>query len=283
MAPRDDDGSAAPSPRRTLRREAATGARQERTSRRQGLLRLASPFVLLLLWEGAARGGLLDVRFFPPPTSIFASAGALLADGTLEAAVAISLRRLAIGFGLGATVGILVGLWLGLSAWSRALIEPWIQLTYPVPKLALYPLLVLVVGLGEPPIIVLLAITTGYIVVINTIAGVLSIARVYLDVGRDCGARFDQFFFTIALPASLPHIFAALEIALGIAYVVLIAAEFVGANTGLGRIIWTSWQLFDVAPMYVAIVTVSVLGYLSVVAIRALGDRVTPWRRYARG
>ena len=183
------------------------------------------------------------------------------------------------GYGAGALSGVIIGLWLGLSTWFRALIEPWIQITYPIPKLALYPLLVLVVGLGEMPIIVLLAIGVFYVVAINTIAGVLSIRRVIIDVGRDCRASFMQFFLTIALPASLPHIFTALEISLGLAYIILIGAEFVGAKSGLGAIIWSSWQLFDVGPMYVSIVTVSILGYFSVLATRWLGDFLMPWRR----
>jgi NitT/TauT family transport system permease protein len=175
--------------------------------------------------------------------------------------------------------GIVVGLWLGLSSWFRALVEPWIQITYPIPKLALYPLLVLIVGLGELPIIALLAIGVFYIVAINTIAGVLSIRRVILDVGRDCQASFLQSFRTIALPASMPHIFTSLEISLGLAYIILIGAEFVGAKSGLGAIIWSSWQLFDVGPMYVSIVTVSILGYVSVLATRWLGDVLMPWRK----
>jgi NitT/TauT family transport system permease protein len=88
-----------------------------------------------------------------------------------------------------------------------------------------------------------------------------------------------QVVRTVALPASLPHIVTGLEISLGIAYIVLIAAEFVGAKSGLGNVIWSSWQLFDVAPMYVAIVTISVLGYVSVMLLRALGNWLMPWRK----
>jgi NitT/TauT family transport system permease protein len=261
-----------------LRRGEATG-RSEWTARAQWWLRLASPFLLLALWELMARLGELDARFFPPPTDIAAAAVSVAQDGSLLAATTDTMRRLAIGYGIGAVAGIVVGLWLGLSSWFRALVEPWIQITYPIPKLALYPLLVLIVGLGELPIIALLAIGVFYIVAINTIAGVLSIRRVILDVGRDCQASFLQSFRTIALPASMPHIFTSLEISLGLAYIILIGAEFVGAKSGLGAIIWSSWQLFDVGPMYVSIVTVSILGYVSVLATRWLGDVLMPWRK----
>lgn len=247
----------------------------------QKLLRIASPFLLLLLWEALSRFGILDRRFFPPPSEVLGTARQMLQDGSLAQAVLASLRRLAIGYVTGAVLGIGVGLWLGLSPWSRALVEPWLIVTYPVPKLAVYPLLVLIVGLGEPPIVILLAIAIFYVVAINLIAGVLAIRPVILDVGRDCGASFLQLVRTIALPAAMPHIFTGLEIAMGIAYIVLVAAEFVGAKSGLGSVIWSSWQLFDVAPMYVAILTISVLGYASVMLLRLAASFMMPWRTKA--
>jgi NitT/TauT family transport system permease protein len=245
----------------------------------QKVVRIASPFLLLLLWEGLSRLGILDRRFFPPPSEVLGTARQMLQDGSLARATGDSVRRLAIGYTSGAVLGIVVGLWLGLSSWSRALFEPWLIVTYPVPKLAVYPLLVLIVGLGEPPIVILLAIAIFYVVAINLIAGVMAIRPVILDVGRDCGASFLQLVRTIALPAAMPHIFTGLEISMGIAYIVLVAAEFVGAKSGLGSVIWSSWQLFDVAPMYVAIVTISVLGYASVMLLRLAAGWVMPWRR----
>lgn len=262
----------------TLRRGENTG-RHEAVARTQRWLRVISPFVLLGIWELLSRTGVLDARFFPPPSEIVESAIAMIVDGSLLRASAISLWRLAVGYGAGVASGIVIGLWLGLSSWFRALIEPWLQITYPIPKLAVYPLLVLLVGLGDLPIMILLSIAVFYIVAINTIAGVLSIRPVILDVARDCRASFAQSFLTIALPASLPHIFTSIEISMGIAYVVLVAAEFIGAKTGLGAIIWSSWQLFDVAPMYVAIATVSVLGYVSVLLTRQFGGLLMPWRQ----
>ncbi|MDQ6880961.1 MAG: ABC transporter permease [Pseudomonadota bacterium] len=245
----------------------------------QKALRLASPVLLLLLWEALSRFGVLDRRFFPPPSEVVWSARQMVQDGSLAAAVGNSLRRLVIGYVSGAVLGVVVGLWLGLSSWSRALFEPWLIVTYPVPKLAVYPLLVLIVGLGEAPIVILLAIAIFYVVAINLIAGVMAIRPVILDVARDCDASFLQLVRTVALPASMPHIFTGLEISMGIAYIVLVAAEFVGAKSGLGSVIWSSWQLFDVAPMYVAIVTISALGYASVLLLRLAARWMMPWRR----
>jgi NitT/TauT family transport system permease protein len=271
------DGQAAAAPG-TITRGQQSGL-QGWHARAKKALRIASPFLLLLLWEVLSRGGVLDRRFFPPPTELVASARDMLSDGSLLASAQDSLRRLVIGYVSGAILGVLLGLWLGLSSWARALFEPWLIVTYPIPKLALFPLLVLIVGLGEPPIIILLAIAVFYVVAINLIAGVMAIRPVILDVGRDCGASFWQLVRTVALPASLPHIMTGLEISMGIAYIVLIAAEFVGAKSGLGSVIWSSWQLFDVAPMYVSIVTISVLGYGSVLALRYVAQLLMPWQK----
>jgi ABC-type nitrate/sulfonate/bicarbonate transport system permease component len=268
-----------PAPQSGVLRRGDQTAKRMRTRRAQRLLRIASPFLLLVAWELAARVGLLDRRFFPPPSEIAVAASSMIRTGQLSEAIGYSLRRLLLGYFFGAVSGALVGLLLGLSSWMRALVEPWLLVTYPVPKLAIYPLLILIVGLGEMPIVILLAIAVFYIVSINTTAGVLAIKPVILDVGRDCNASFLQSVRTIALPASLPHIMTGLEVSLGIAYIVLVAVEFVGAEHGLGSVIWSSWQLFDVAPMYVAVTTVSVLGYLSVLGLRALGDRIMPWRQ----
>ena len=248
------------------------------TFKLQKILRFFSPVFLFIIWESLSRLSYLDRRFFPPPTELVQYLIVMLVDGTLIEAIKISLFRLFIGYLSGAFFGIIIGLLLGLSSWMRAIFEPWLLMTYPIPKLALFPLLVLIVGLGEAPIIILLAIAVFYVVSINLIDGVLYIRRVFLDVGKDCKANFRQIIFTIAIPSSLPHIITGLELSLGIAYIVLIAAEFVGAKSGLGSIIWSSWQLFDVSPMYVAIVTISILGYSSLLILRNLGNRLMPWR-----
>lgn len=126
---------------------------REVTARWQKLLRIACPFLLLLLWEAMARLGILDRRFFPPPSEVLGTARQMVADGSLAKAVGDSLRRLAIGYAGGAMLGIVVGLWLGLSSWARALFEPWLVVIYPVPELAIHSLLVLIVGLGEAAIV----------------------------------------------------------------------------------------------------------------------------------
>lgn len=266
----------------TVLRRGEKKMRHELRQQAQRVLRILSPFLLLLAWEISARVGLLDARFFPPPSTLIGTFERMIADGSLLSAVADSMRRLVIGFAVGALAGCAVGTGLGLSSWFRALVEPWLIVTFPIPKLAIYPLLVLIIGLGDMPIIALLAIAVFYIVAMNLAAGIFAIRPVFFDVGRDSQASFLQVVRTIALPAALPHLFTGLEISIGIAFIVLIAAEFVGAKSGLGSIIWSSWQLFDVAPMYVAILCVSVLGYVLTTLLRYVAHWVMPWQRTHR-
>lgn len=259
-----------------------SGTDRSQSLRVQKLVRAASPVLLLVLWEAASRFGVVDARFFPAPSTVMLAALDMIRSGLLVDATVVTLRRVALGYFLGAGLGVAIGLWLGLSSWSRTLFEPMIQLTYPVPKLAVYPLLLLLVGTGELPMVLLLAIATFYLVVISTIAAVLSISPGYLDVGRDNNANFRQFFFTIALPGSLPQILTGLELALGIAYILVIAVEFLGAQAGIGYIIWSSWQVIEIKRMFVAISLITVLGYVSVLGLRAFGAVLTPWRRTSR-
>ena len=248
----------------------------------QKALRMSSPLVLLVLWELAAGSGAVDARFFPAPSTILAAGVELARSGMLLEATAVTLQRVLLGYFLGAALGVVIGLWLGLSSWSRTLLEPMIQLTYPVPKLAVYPLLLLLVGTGERPMILLLAIATFYLVVISTVAAVLTISQSYLDVGRDNDATFLQFFVTIALPGSLPQILTGLELALGIAYILVIAVEFLGAQSGIGYIIWSSWQVIEIQRMFVGVSLITILGYVSVIGLRAFGGVLTPWLRTAK-
>jgi NitT/TauT family transport system permease protein len=276
----DNPVGSAPGTASTTRVRRGVGSQNSDLPRRiQRGLRIASPFLLLFAWEGLARSGLLDARFFPAPSMIVGTAVKMYENGSLLDSTVTTVRRVLLGYVSGALAGIVVGLWLGLSSWSRAVFEPWIQFTYPIPKLAVYPLLLLLVGTGELPMVLLLAIATFYIVVLSTIAAVLSISRTMIDVGKDLNATFGQFFRTIALPGSMPQIVTSLELSLGIAFILVIAVEFLGAGSGLGFIMWSSWQVFEIKPMYVALVVITVVGFLSVLGVRLLGRAVMPWQK----
>src|SRR5437667_266657 len=124
----------------------------------------------------------------------------------------------------------------------------------------------------------LVAIGVFYLVLINTMAGVLNIQPIFLDVGRNYGASRLQVFRTIALPGALPLIFAGLRLGLGIALILIVIAEIVGARSGIGYMIWQAWTIFQVERMYVGLVVIAVLGWLAALIIDAVERVLIPWR-----
>lgn len=246
-------------------------------SRLQGIASLFSPVLILVLWELLSRGGILDRRFFPPPTSIVGTFWELTASGVLFKHIAATLSRVGIGFVMGAVPGVVLGLTLGLFRPIRIFVGPIIAALYPVPKIAMLPLVLLLFGLGDTSKHVIIAIGVFFLLFYNTMAGVLQIPEIYLDVARNAGASRMQIYRMVALPAALPMIFSGLRLAVGSAFIIIAAAEFVGARNGLGWMIWMSWQTFQVSKMFVGIVVLSALGYSFSMGIDWIERRVVPW------
>ena len=153
--------------------------------RRERIMGFASPLGLLLIWEIAGRLGFIDVRFFPVPSSIIGVMAGMLMSGELIEHVLISLQRILLGFLLGGIPAIVIGIIMGISRPVRALVDPLIIATYPIPKSAILPFILLIFGLGEMSKIVMVAIGVFFPVAINATAGVLQIPPIYLDeIGR---------------------------------------------------------------------------------------------------
>ena len=237
-----------------------------------------SPVLLLLLWEVLARVGVIDIRFFPAPSNIFATLGEMIRAGELWTHVSASLQRIGIGFLIGAVPGVIVGLAMGLFSPIRAVIQPLVDSTFPIPKIAVLPLFILIFGIGEESKYAIIATAVIYLVLINTAAGVKNIDRIYLDVGENFHARRLMMFTDVALPGALPMIAAGLKLGMGVALLVIVAAEFVGAKSGLGYLIWTSWQVFQVEKMYVGLLVIAVVGFASAILLNYLERWLIPWK-----
>ena len=240
---------------------------------------VASPIILLLLWEALVRGGLLDARFFPAPSSVLRELWAMLASGVLFKHIAYTLSRVAVGFLLGAVPAVLLGVVMGLSPAVRAFLQPAIYSIYPIPKVALFPLAMLIFGLGEASKYAIVAFAVFFQVLISTLAGVVNIDRVYLDVAADFRASRWQAYRTIALPGAMPFIFTGFQLGLGMALIVVVIAENFGTEWGLGYIVWHSWQVFEVREMYVGLIMIALVGYLSQLLMGRLERLVIPWKR----
>ena len=245
--------------------------------RLDSIISVASPIALLLLWEIAARLGLIDVRFFPAPTQIFRSVIAMAQSGELLDNTLISLQRLFLGFLLGGIPALILGIVMGISRPIRAFFEPLISATYPIPKSSILPLVLLIFGLGEMSKVVMVAIGAFYPIAINATAGVLQINKVYLDVGQTFKAGRWQTFRTIALPGALPFIMTGVKLGAGFGLILIAIAEMVGAKSGLGYMIWSAWETFSVEKMYVGLFVIGIIGFVITLVLNELERRLIPW------
>lgn len=173
-----------------------------------------------------------------------------------------SLQRLFWGFLAGGVPALFLGIAMGLSRPLRAAIDPLIAATYPIPKSAILPLILLIFGLGEASKIAMVAIGMFYPICINAVTGVLEINKMYLDVAKNFRASRAQIFRTVALPGALPFIMSGIKLGVGMGLILIAIAEMMGAKSGLGYMIWNAWEILSVEIMYVGLLVIATLGYI---------------------
>ena len=242
------------------------------------VLYLVSPIGLLLLWEFLLWAGFGDRRFIPAPSDIAVRFWELSKSGELAWHTLVTLYRVFAGFFIGAIPAIAVGLLMAMFRPVRLFFDPLVAALFPIPKVALMPLLLLAFGFGDASKIALVATAVFFPVVVNTYAGAANIDKLYWDVAKNYGASPLVLFTRVVFFGALPLIFAGLKIALAVSFVVLVAAEFVASKSGLGYLIWNSWELLQVDYMFVGIVVIGVLGLVMSVAFQELENLVIPWK-----
>jgi ABC-type nitrate/sulfonate/bicarbonate transport system permease component len=223
---------------------------------------LAVPVLLLIAWEAAFQADQLP-SYLVGPSAIGATAYRMAADGELWRHAGISLLRAYTGFVLGAAAGIAIGLPVALSRALRSFCDPLVSLTYPVPKVAILPILMVWLGTGDASKIATIALSVFYPVYINAYQGALSVNPVLISAARTFGASGPRIFFQVMVPASLPSIFVGLRVGLGLSFILMFASELVSASQGLGYLIVQAqmFQRFDI--MFVAVVTIGICGFAS--------------------
>jgi ABC-type nitrate/sulfonate/bicarbonate transport system permease component len=242
------------------------------------LLYLISPIGLLLVWELLIRAGFGDPRFIPPPSDIAVRFWQLTLNGELAMHTAATLWRVLAGFVIGAVPAVAIGLLMAMFRPVRIFFDPLVAALMPIPKVALMPLLLLAFGFGDASKIALVATAVFFPVVVNTYAGAANIERIYWDVAKNYGASTYVMFTRVVFFGALPLIFAGLRIALAVSFVVLVAAEFVASKTGLGYLIWNSWELLQVDYMFVGIIVIGILGLITAVLFQEIERKLIPWK-----
>lgn len=239
---------------------------------------ILSPIGFLILWELTVYVGLVPATWFPAPTTISVTFYELVEEGILYEHTLVTLRRLLGAFLLASIPGIVLGLTMGLSKTIRAISDPIISIIYPIPKIALLPLIIIIFGFGDPSIIVTASITAFFVITLNTMSGVLEIDDVLLEAAENYHATGPKKFYKVVLPGSMPLIFTGLRLGLGLALIVVVAAEFIAAEEGLGWLIVNSWQILRVERMYCGFIAIGVIGWVTTFGLESLGDRLMPWQ-----
>jgi NitT/TauT family transport system permease protein len=251
---------------------AVTG--QQRTNWRAFI----SPAAVTILWELLVAFGVLRANYLPPPSQLAPHLVELLAGGELWRHSLVTLQRLGLSFVFAVIPAVLLGLSLGMSRNLRLALDPLLNSLYAVPKIALLPLIMLILGVNERSLIFTSTLTSFVQMTVSTTGGVLAVDRNVLEAGKNYGATGWRLFRYVLLPSALPDIFTGMRVGLGLTLVLVIAVEFTAAQEGLGAFLWTAGQTFSVKNLFSAFVVTGALGWALTYGLERIGDWLMPWR-----
>jgi NitT/TauT family transport system permease protein len=236
---------------------------------------------VIVLWELGGRIGVIDAVFFPRPTAIVDALVNLSSDGIVTDQLWITVQRVALGFAIGVVPALILGMLMGRVRWIRAIVDPLITVTYPIPHLATLPLLLVIFGLGSPPIVALAAIVCFYPAVVNSLTGVRQVDERLVNMARNMGASRRTVLWKIVLPGALPAVFAGMRLALGLALLGVVAGEFVASDTGIGAQTWQYWQVYQIENMYATLLVTVALGFVLTTLMQFIERRFFGWSQFA--
>jgi sulfonate transport system permease protein len=223
-------------------------------------LGLLLPIGLALIWEIAVGLGLSNGRLVPPPTKIFGTIVELARSGELARHIMATLIRVVAGFSLGVVAGTVLGAISGYWGLARRLLDPSVQALRAIPSIAWVPLFILWLGIFETSKIVLIAVGVFFPIYLGVMGAILSVDRKIVEVGRTFRLSGPAMIRRILLPAVLPAYVVALRVGLGLGWMFVVAAEFMGASEGLGYLLIDGQQLGKPAQIMAAIVIFAILG-----------------------
>jgi NitT/TauT family transport system permease protein len=234
--------------------------------------------VVVTGWETLARVELLPRALFSSPTEVLVTLWDSLRSGEMLLHVGATLGRTLPGLLLGAIPGLLLGLAMGWSNTLRRAIDPILMAVHPIPKIAILPLLMIFLGIGEASRIAVASVAAFFPMLINTMAGVRQINPIYFEVARNYGAPRLKLFTRVVLPGSMPMALSGLRLAANVTLLVTIAAEIVMSETGLGALVWLAWETLQIEVLYATLIVVSLLGITLSQSLQRLQRRLVPWQ-----
>lgn len=251
------------------------------------VLRLLSVLGFFAIWWAVSWGNATIVKAFPPvllpsPADVFAVGLQLVKSGELQQHILASLSRVVQGFFLAAVIGILVGTLVGRSRTIENLLEPMIELLRPIPPLAFLPMMVLWFGIGEGSKIAFIAYAAFFPIFTTTVEGIKYVDPVLMRAASSLGANERDLFRYVVLPAAMPSIITGLRLAFALSFFVIVAAEFIAADSGLGYLINDARTFFLVSQMLLGAGVIGGIGFLVNILLRRLEARLLRWRKSER-
>jgi NitT/TauT family transport system permease protein len=239
---------------------------------------LASFITILFLWEMVSRQGWIPPLFLPAPSQILREAWIMLTTGLIFKHLFASLSRILLGFLMACVLGVLVGIVIGFFSIPEAIGNPLIAATFPIPKIAILPLLILWLGIGEPPKVAVIALGVFFPMVINVYTGVKNVDPILIKAALSLGSNRWRIIRKVILPGILPMIFAGMKLGIGIALLLVVAAEMVAADAGIGFMILTAADLMETKRLMVGLLLLSLLGIFFNWLFQKLELLLIPWK-----
>ena len=240
---------------------------------------------VVVAWEALVRLRGIAPIYLPAPSSVFVYLSRMIADGSMPYHLGITLLRIFVGFALAAVCGIVLGVLMGMSRTVARVADVWIAALYPLPKISLIPLLIIWVGTGEAYKIVISAISAFFPIVISTYAGIRQTDRGLIKAAKDLGANARQIQLKVVIPGAIPSIFAGLHLGMGIAIILVVAAEMIGGSSqgGMGWLLISSGQVMETEKVFASLIVLAVVGAVVIKLQQWLDRRVAPWVNYNEG
>jgi sulfonate transport system permease protein len=251
---------------------------RSRRSRFSFLRRWVSPVLIVAIWQLASSTGVLDERKLASPQQIAQTFVQLLQDGTLGAATLVSVQRVAIGFAIGATIGLTLAVLAGLSRIGEDTIDPPMQMLRTLPHFGLVSLFIIWFGIGETPKVSLIAMGATFPLYLNTFSGIRGIDRKTLEAAKSMHLTWPQRVRHVVIPGALPQTLVGLRQSLGIAWLSLIVAETISASAGLGYVILHAKDFLQTDVIVVGLAVYSLLGLTTDAIVRYLERKALAWR-----
>lgn len=267
--------SAPPSPR-TPRRRLGPG-------RAVPFGRLIGPALVIALWWFVSAIGYLDPRILSGPGTVLSTASDLLSSGRLQDNVLISLQRAGLGLFFGVTAGVLLAVAAGLSRTGEYLLDGPLQIKRAIPSLAMLPLLILWLGIGEQMKVTVIALGVAVNMYINTYASLTGIDSRYVELAEGLDLSRAQFIRKVVVPGSLPGFFVGLRLGVTASWLGLIVVEQINATSGIGYMMFQAQQYAQSDVIIVGLVAYGIFGFASDAAVRAVERKVLSWRRTLAG